>query len=72
MKRRNLGTTNLDGFINFQIRLYESNMRIEIQYKSWATASATSTSGQVGLRGLTNADFSNRIAPWSGASAGVT
>ena len=70
MKRRNV-ITNLEGFVNFQIRLYESNMRIEIQYKSWATVSATSTSGQIGLRGLTNADFSNRIAPWSATAAGT-
>ncbi|WP_235924338.1 GEVED domain-containing protein [Flavobacterium lotistagni] len=70
MKRRNL-TTNLDGFVNFQIRLYEADMRIEIQYKSWTTASATSTTGQVGLRGLTNTSFSNRIGPWSATAPGV-
>ncbi len=70
MKRRSGGTTNHDGLLNFQIRLYESNMRIEIQYKSWATLSASSLSGQIGLRGLTNADFSNRIGPWSATAAG--
>lgn len=59
MKRRNI-TTILDGFLNFQIRLYESNMRIEIVYRNFTSASTTSTPGQVGLRGLTNADFNNR------------
>lgn len=61
MKRRNL-TTNTDGFLNFQIRLYESNMRIEIVYRNFTSAVANSTQGQVGLRGLTNTDFNNRLA----------
>lgn len=71
MKRRNTLTTQVDGLLNFQIRLYESDMHIEIQYKNWSTASATATNGQVGLRGLNNGDFSNRIGPWSGTGAGA-
>ena len=70
MKRRNL-TTNIDGLLNFQIRLYEANMKIEIQYKSWAPPVVTSVLGQVGLRGLTNTDFSNRVVPWATTGAGT-
>ena len=68
MKRRNL-TTTYDGLMNFQIRLYEADMRIEIQYKSFTSLNATTLAGQVGLRGLTTADWQNRT---NTAPAGVT
>ena len=74
MKRRGtpptVNTTH-DGLLNFQIRLYESNMRIEIQYKSFVSLSTSSLNGQVGLRGLTNTDFSNRQGAWAGTTAGA-
>ena len=75
MKRRGLPSTvntQHDGLLNFQIRLYEASMKIEIQYKSWASLSTATHAGQVGLRGLTNADFNNRQGTWATTTAGPT
>ena len=70
MKRRNI-VTNHDGLLNFQIRLYEADMKIEIQYKSFTSLSLTSINGQVGLRGLTNTDFSSRQGLWTATTGGA-
>jgi hypothetical protein len=68
VKRRPVATT-INGFMNFQIRLYEVDQRVEIQYKSFTSTNATAFTGQVGLRGLTTADWQNRT---STAPLGVT
>jgi hypothetical protein len=70
LKRRFITTTH-NGLVNFQIRLYETDMRIEIHYKSFASTSATALQGQVGLRGVTNADFRARQTAWVGGSDGA-
>lgn len=74
MKRRGTPptvTTTHDGLLNFQIRLYEVDMKIEIQYKSFSSQSANAINGQVGLRGLTNTDFNNRQGSWAATTAGL-
>lgn len=68
LKRRPI-TTVINGLMNFQIRLYENDNRIEIQYKNFASSNATNFAGQIGLRGLTTADWQNRT---NTAPAGVT
>lgn len=64
---------NTDNY-NFQIRLSESNGQIDVVYGSW-TANAFHLA-QVGLRGNSNADFSNRevsngITTWATSTAGA-
>ncbi|MBK8550296.1 MAG: hypothetical protein IPL53_04235 [Ignavibacteria bacterium] len=63
--------TLTDNF-NFQIRIYETTNLIEVVYGS-VTANATAIVPQVGLRGLTNADFNNRTSTttWSASTAGA-
>lgn len=68
LKRRPV-TTTLNGYMNFQIRLYESDMHVEVQYKSFASTVTTTVGGAVGLRGLGLADFQTRT---NTAPAGVT
>ena len=70
MKRRVAATTH-NGLLNFQIRLYQSNMKIEIQYKNFASLSTSTIGGQVGLRGLTPGDFNNRQGAWATSTAGL-
>lgn len=74
MKRRGtpptVNTTH-DGLVNFQIRLYEADMKIEIQYKNFSSLSTSNLSGQVGLRGLTNTDFNNRQGSWAATTPGL-
>lgn len=67
--KRRVVTTNLNGLLNFQIRLYEVDNRIEIQYGSFTSAVTNAGAGQIGLRGLTNADFLTRT---NGVVAGAT
>lgn len=56
---------------NMQIRLYEGSNVIECVYGS-DTSNTTNASPQVGLRGLTNADFNNRTGTiWSASTAGA-
>jgi hypothetical protein len=62
---------------NFQIILSEangvaSNQTVQIVYGTMTAASATT--GQVGLRGLTNANYNNRTTTtnWAATTAGVT
>lgn len=59
LKRRPI-TTVINGLLNFQIRLYEADHHIEIQYKDFISSNATNFAGQIGLRGLTTADWQNR------------
>ncbi|MBK8984268.1 MAG: T9SS type A sorting domain-containing protein [Ignavibacteria bacterium] len=57
--------------LNFQIKLYETSNIIEVVYGSNTTLNGTSAAPQVGLRGLTNADFNNRTGTdWSASTAG--
>lgn len=68
-RRWNNGTDNF----NFQIRLYENDNSIELNYCLMDNP-ASSTSGQVGLRGASNADWNNwshSVGNWTGAISGV-
>lgn len=58
---------------NFQFRLHETTNLIEIVYGTHV-GFASSTSGQVGLRGASNTDFRNRTTStnWSATTAGLT
>ncbi|MEI9945644.1 MAG: choice-of-anchor J domain-containing protein [Chitinophagaceae bacterium] len=60
---------------NFQIRLVEGTNAVRIVYGSCtATGTPTASTAQVGLRGSSNADFSNRTSTtsWSATTAGGT
>lgn len=58
---------------NFQIRLYEANSTAEVVYGGFVS-NATNASPQVGLRGLTNADYNNRTTTtdWTASTPGAT
>lgn len=58
---------------NCQIRLYETTNVVEVMYGNYI-GFTTSTTGQVGLRGATNADYKNRTTTtdWSATTAGAT
>ena len=59
--------------LNFQIRLYETTNVIQVVYGTNTTTNATSAAPQVGLRGLTNADYNNRTGTvWATSTAGVS
>lgn len=62
-----------DGLMNFQIRLNEADGSVEVIYRDFASTYATQLNAQVGLRGLTSADFNNRLnaATFNGNTAGV-
>jgi len=47
-------SVHYDGLMNFQIKLYEADNRIEVLYKDFTTTQLTQVKGQVGLRGPTN------------------
>ncbi|MEC5156961.1 GEVED domain-containing protein [Chryseobacterium sp. MP_3.2] len=61
----------VDG-INFQIRLYETTNKIDIIYGT-NTATATSTTAQVGLRGSAVIDYNNRLTTsnWASTTTGT-
>jgi hypothetical protein len=56
---------------NWQIRLYETTNVVEIVYAM--TNGATSSTGEVGLRGASTADFNNRTTTtnWAASTAGT-
>ncbi len=56
---------------NFQIILYETSNVTEVKYGAF-TANAFSSTPQVGIKGASNADFSNRTTTtdWSASTAG--
>ena len=66
------------GLMNFQIRLNESTNVVETVYNTFDAVgppAAGIQTGQVGLRGATNADFNNRTnttTDWSATIAGTT
>lgn len=57
---------------NFQIKLHEGSNQIEFVYGSFVK-NATARAPQVGIRGASNADFSNRTTTtdWSASTAGA-
>ncbi len=57
----------LDDQINAQIKLYQTTNLVEVVYGNCKTNSATSFAGEIGLRGLTNADFNNRAVSSTGS-----
>ncbi|RYF84073.1 MAG: hypothetical protein EON98_09735, partial [Chitinophagaceae bacterium] len=68
--RRWNGTTPMN--YNFQIRLNETTNTIDIVYGTMTTVS--SYTSQIGLRGTSNADYSNRTTTtnWAATTAGAT
>lgn len=69
-----------NGIISMQIRLYETTNVIETLYDTFnptafgVTATVVTSGQQVGLRGINNVDFNNRIvvnADWSATAAGT-
>lgn len=57
---------------NFQIRLYETTNKIEVVYGSF-TKNAIGRTPQVGIKGASNADYSNRTgSDWAASTAGGT
>ncbi|MCE3279101.1 MAG: hypothetical protein K0S44_1292 [Bacteroidetes bacterium] len=72
-RRYNLGAVTGD-VLNFQIRLNETTDIIEVVYGSCTITSTTALTCQVGLRGISNADFNNRTTTtdWANTQAGLT
>lgn len=55
---------------NYQIRLHETSNLVEVVYGAF-TKNATARTPQVGIRGASNADYSNRTgSDWSASTAG--
>lgn len=50
-----------NGLMNFQIRLNQADGSVEVIYRDFTSTFAGQINAQVGLRGLTNADFNNRV-----------
>lgn len=53
-------------YVNYQIRLFESNSQVQVMYGPSGLAAGTTNSNrtiQVGLRGAANTDFNNRTNP---------
>ncbi|MGC9361463.1 MAG: choice-of-anchor D domain-containing protein, partial [Candidatus Syntrophosphaera sp.] len=67
------GSTYVDDNWNFQIVIYETTNNIEINYGPFTWTSTYSNTAQVGIRGTTNVDFSNRTTTtdWSATTAGT-
>lgn len=62
VRRSSGATTGIDtNTFPFQLWLYETTNVIEMHYQTFAPSSATATTGQVGLRGTTNADYKNLV-----------
>ncbi|MEI8136874.1 MAG: GEVED domain-containing protein, partial [Bacteroidota bacterium] len=60
-------STGLDDYLNTQIKLYETSNIIEVIYGNCGTNSTNAFTGEIGLRGLSNADFNNRSIVAGGA-----
>lgn len=71
-KFRRFGTTANNDTLNFQIRLNETSNTIDVVYDFVSIGTSASTV-QVGLRGLTNADFNNRTTTtdWLATTSGT-
>ncbi|HKR06127.1 MAG TPA: T9SS type A sorting domain-containing protein [Bacteroidia bacterium] len=76
-RRYNSSITNAER-INMQIKLFQTTNVIKIIYGTWsdAVSASSSNNGQIGLRGITNADFKNlgvlSGGNWSSPAAGAT
>jgi hypothetical protein len=72
VRRYSLGAVTGD-VLNFQIRLNETTNIIEVVYGSCTITSTTALTCQVGLRGISNADFNNRTTTtdWANTTAGL-
>lgn len=60
--------------MNFQIKLYETPNRVEIAYGTFDLNENVTADGEIGLKGASYADFSNRVIPsgnWSATVAGI-
>jgi hypothetical protein len=68
-------STGLNDYLNTQIKLYQTTNIIEVIYGNCGTNSLNSFTGEIGLRGTTNADFNNRsiVAPgaYNASTAGL-
>ncbi|MBA2613571.1 MAG: T9SS type A sorting domain-containing protein [Bacteroidetes bacterium] len=62
-------STGLDDYMNVQIKLYQTTNVVEIIYGNCGTNNITAFAGEVGLRGLSNADFNNRSVTTSYAAS---
>jgi hypothetical protein len=60
-------STGLDDYLNTQIKLYQTTNIIEVIYGNCGTNSLNSFTGEIGLRGTSNADFNNRAIVAGGA-----
>jgi hypothetical protein len=70
---RRFTTTDTLENLNYQIKLYEGSNKIEVVYGAMVKSPTTATiTPQVGLRGLTTADFNNRTTTtnWAATTAG--
>ena len=67
------GSSNAGDTLNFQIRLYETSNKIEFCYGN-NVKSTTSKTAQVGLKGASSTDYSNRTTTtnWASTTAGTT
>ncbi|MBL7910581.1 MAG: T9SS type A sorting domain-containing protein [Bacteroidia bacterium] len=65
-------STGVDDYYNVQIKLYQTTDVIEIVYGTCGTNNAFLSTGEIGLKGLTNADFNNRAIATGGSYASST
>jgi hypothetical protein len=69
------GSNYVGEVLNIQLSLYETTNRVFFSYGAFTgSAYASAIQPEVGLRGLTNADYNNRTttANWSASTAGAT
>ena len=67
------GTTNNGNIFNFQIVLYETSNVVEVRYGAFTVALTPCTNPQVGLRGGSSSDYSNRTGSnWAASTAGAS
>ncbi|MDZ4122015.1 MAG: SdrD B-like domain-containing protein, partial [Candidatus Cloacimonadaceae bacterium] len=74
---RRIQTLAANDVFNFQIRLYENTNQIDVVYGDIVAATvSTAQTVQVGLRGVSNSDYSNRMTvdphSWSNTTQGTT
>lgn len=63
-------------YLNFQLRLAETSNRISVVYGPSYNLNTTARTNQIGLRGISNADFNNRSGaagnPWDSTTSGTS
>jgi len=72
--QRYTATVAFGELYNFQIRLEETTNKVSIVYNNQGPTSTTAASIQVGIRGISSTDFSNRTntTSWDNSSAGTS